>query len=784
MNLVTVAFTVCIFVGSFLLFMIQPMVGKILLPYLGGVPAVWTTCMLFFQLALLTGYLYAEKSIRYLGCQRQSILHLLLLTGAFILLPLHIDTTGAELATARPTFWLLARLTSSIGFLFFMTAANAPLLQRYYSETGQSDSGDPYFLYAASNLGSLLALLAYPFLFEPLLRLSQQRMLWSGIFLVQTVLVMFCCIILWHARPTKEEKPATTERQSRVTEADFDNVDDFVNRLTEEERQEKQRKLDPTRPTWKKALYWCLLGFVPCSAMLSVTTHIATDIASVPLLWVLPLSMYLISFIMVFARTDYWRAIRWERYLFPAILLALLFYHLRITDHIWFTIPVHLLVMFMLSIYFHGRLAEDRPPVLQLNSYFVWMSTGGILGGIFNGLLAPILFTTQLEYAFTLLVAACLCSYFSGSYYDLNYSIARRLLVAGVFMFLLFLPGWLKETNLSKLLDENGMFMTFMALATLYVFNNFRRSAWALLLCISLATLFQALADPKIVMIDRSFFGILRVTRLANDGEVVDPDLKVEGVKDIFYCLSHGTTLHGVERKIDDMRMSYPLSYYAREGPVGSVFRVGNINRNFKNIGVVGLGCGTLAWYGRPWQHFDFFEIDQKVVEIARNPEYFTFLKNSQASIRQIVGDARVSLQSVPDQSYDLLILDAYSSDAVPVHLMTLEAFKLYHAKVKPDGLLLFHISNRHFKLAPVIKRNCDELGLSCLRSFDEPARYSTRYDWYDYDQINRADWVAAGNPKHLAALKLYAKWDDMEASAGYSLWTDDYANLLQIYMW
>ena len=780
----TVAFTVCIFVGSFLLFMIQPMVGKILLPYLGGAPAVWTTCMLFFQLALLAGYIYAEKSIRYLGCQRQSILHLLLMTGAFILLPLHINTSGAEIAAASPTGWLLARLAGSIGFLFFMIAANAPLLQRYYSEAGQSDSADPYFLYAASNTGSLLALLAYPFLFEPMLRLSEQRALWSAVYVMQTLLVLLCCVILWRARPMKEEKPADAEEHHTVAAKDFTNVDDDFNRRVEEQKQEQQRALGPMQTTWKEALYWCLLGFVPCSAMLSVTTHIATDIASVPLLWVLPLSLYLISFIMVFARSGYWRAVRWERYLFPAILLAMLFYHFRIIDHIWFTIPVHLLVMFMISIYFHGRLADDRPPVAQLNSYYVWMSVGGILGGIFNSLLAPLFFTTQIEYAFTLLVAAALCSYLSAEYFDPTYSTARRLLVAGAFMFLLFFPGWLKEINLSKLLNESGMFMTFLALLTLYVFNNFRRSAWALLLCISLATFFQTMTDPKIVMIDRSFFGILRVTRLANDGEVVDPDLKVEGIQDIFYCLSHGTTLHGVERKIDDMRMSYPLAYYAREGPVGSVFRVGNINRNFKNIGVVGLGCGTLAWYGRPWQHFDFFEIDHKVVEIAQNPEYFTFLKNSQASIRHIIGDARVSLQAVPDNTYDLLVLDAYSSDAVPVHLITLEAFKLYRAKVKPDGLLLFHISNRYFKLSPIIKRNCDEIGFACLRSFDEPSRYSTRYDWYDYDQLNRADWVAAGNPKHLESLKIYAQWDEMEANPDYSLWTDDYANLLQIYMW
>lgn len=802
MNFVSAAFTLCVFVGSFLLFMVQPMVGKILLPYLGGVPAVWTTCMLFFQLALLAGYIYAEKSIRYLGCQRQSILHLLLMTGAFTLLPLNIDTSGASAAVNSPTGWLLMRLAGSIGILFFMIAANAPLLQRYYSETGQPDSADPYFLYAASNVGSLLALLSYPFVFEPLLRLSQQRTLWSMLYAGQTILVLICCILLWKGSGRKNPdgtagneaagaqagaKSSDTQdesaRQAEYASALAD-IDGFVNRLAEEQQLAALQAQDHTRPTWKKALFWCLLGFVPCSAMLSVTTHMATDIASAPMLWVFPLALYLVSFIMVFARSGYWRDIKWERYMFPMVVLAMMFYHFRIIERTWLTIPLHLLAMFLICMYFHARLAKERPPVIQLNSYFVWMSVGGILGGIFNGLLAPVLFTTQSEYIITLLVAACLSSFMATSYYDPEYSLARRMLVAAIFMGLLVLPGWLEEVNLSKLLSESGMFMTFLSLILIYVFNNFRKAAAPLLIIIALTAFMQNSADPRLVMVDRSFFGILRVTRLANDGEVVDPDLKIEGKKDIFYCLSHGTTLHGVERKVDCMRISYPLAYYAREGPVGSVFRVGQINRAFKNIGVVGLGCGTLAWYGRVWQHFDFFEIDPKVVAIAQNPEYFTFLKNSKATIRHIIGDARVSLQNIPDNSYDLLIIDAYSSDAVPVHLMTREAVELYRTKLKSDGMLLFHISNRFFKLSPIIKSICDDLDIDCLRSYDEPSTYSTRYDWYDYDQLCRSDWIAAGNPKHLEALKLYAKWDKVELNTGYSLWTDDYANLLQVYMW
>jgi len=735
--------------------MVQPMIGKILLPYLGGVPAVWTTCMLFFQVALLAGYVYAEKSIRYLGCQRQSILHLLLMTGAFMLLPLNIDTSGAITAATNPTGWLLARLAGSIGFLFFMIAANAPLLQRYYSETGQKDSTDPYFLYAASNVGSLLALLSYPFMFEPLLRLSQQRMLWSVLFIVQTILMLVCCILLWRDNAKKTE-----------------------------EKVEEFNSSNSASPAWKTSLYWCLLGFIPCSAMLSVTTHIATDIASAPLLWVFPLSLYLISFVLVFARSSYWRDVRWERYMFPAVILAMILYHFSITERAWLIIPLHLFAMFLICMYFHGLLAKDRPPVTQLNSYYVWMSMGGILGGVFNGLIAPLCFKTQVEYILTLLGSVILSSLLAKSQYDPEYSMAQRLLVVATFIFLLILPARMKTDNLTKLSSDSGLFMTFMALLLLYVFNNVRKTVGLILIVVSLIAYSQMSTSPRLIMVDRSFFGILRVTKLSSDGEVIDPDLKIEGVKDVFHCLSHGTTLHGIERRLDNMRMNYPLSYYSREGPVGSVFRVGQINRAFKNIGVVGLGCGTLAWYGRPWQHFDFFEIDPKIVEIAKNPDYFSFLQNSKASISHIIGDARVSLQNIPDQTYDLLVIDAYSSDAVPIHLMTLEAFKLYKAKIKPDGMMLFHISSRYFKLSPVIRRICDELGVACLRSYDEPSNYSIRYDWYDYDQISRSDWIAAGNPLHLETLKLYARWDEVASNHNYSLWTDDYANLLQVYMW
>lgn len=320
-------FSLGIFVGSFLLFLIQPMVGKILLPGFGGAPAVWTTCMLFFQAALLAGYLYAERSIGILGFRRQSILHLLLLLGGIFLLPLDIDLSDIQNAVHQPTFWLFSRLSVSIGYLFFLIAANAPLLQRYYSYSGQNDASDPYFLYSASNAGSLLALLAYPFLFEPVLRVSQQKAFWSGLYLLQIFLVFLC-----------------------ISRIKSNNVADI-----------RENASGPVKPPLKTAIVWAFLGFVPCSAMLAVTTHIATDIASGPLLWIFPLSIYLVSFILVFAKNPVWREIKWERRLIHGIVISIILYHFHLPEPFWLIIPLHFLTLFLVCMYFHGRLAKMRP---------------------------------------------------------------------------------------------------------------------------------------------------------------------------------------------------------------------------------------------------------------------------------------------------------------------------------------------------------------------------------------------------------------------------------------
>jgi hypothetical protein len=752
--LVLATYGLAIFTGSFLLFLIQPMVGKILLPVLGGAPAVWTTCMLFFQAALLAGYLYADKAIKKLGCEKQSVIHLMLMVLGFITLPLDIEFVNLNQASQQPVSWLFARLTLSIGFLFFLIAANAPMLQRWYSQTGQKDSDDPYFLYSASNAGSLLALLAYPFLFEPFSNLTTHKMVWSAIYVLQVIFVFFAAYILW-------EKAIIASARTRLED-----------------------EIQAGMLNWKSIFKWILWGFIPCSAMLAVTTHIATDIASGPMLWIFPLSIYLISFILVFAGNPRFRDICWDRQMLPMAALTAIMYFFSLNQPVWFVIPLHLYFLFTICMAFHGRLAIDRPVPALLNSFYVWMSVGGILGGIFNGIIAPHVFNTQLEYILTAVIAVFSATFAYATNEDEEFSSWHEAFVFTVICLVLLTFAKFNELSADKLFSWLGFMATLSVFIIVHLFYRFRKAAGILFALGVLLSLNHLTSNSRIIKIDRSFFGIHKITRISTDGVTCDPDLKIDGVEDIFHCLSHGTTLHGVERKVD-VRPIFPLSYYSREGPVGDVFRTGLINRRAEKVGIVGLGCGTIAWYGRSWQQFDFYEIDPMVVSIASNPEYFTYLSRSKAKIRMIVGDARVKLRQAPDHEYDMLILDAYSSDSVPVHLLTLEAFAMYKRKIKPDGLIVLHISNRYFKLSPVVARILSQLQLHSLEKFDDPKNYSLKYDWYDEIQLSKSFWVAASpDLQRVSQLKIFPGWKSMKINHAYSIWTDDYANLLQVYNW
>lgn len=737
-----------------MLFIIQPIVGKIVLPSLGGVPSVWTTCMIFFQTTLLVGYIYADQSTKRLGITKQSIIHIFLLTGSLIALPISIDLTGASDAWQQPSFWLLTRLAISAGFVFFLIASNAPMLQRWYSFTNQKDSNDPYFLYAASNIGSLAALLGYPFLIEPFISIQAQKHIWSAIYVFVSASIFICATIVW---------------KSPVS-------------LKEAKENEQQTKLHASN---KQAFFWCFAGFVPCSGMLAVTSYISTDISSGPLLWIIPLSIYLFSFILVFAKTDYWREINWQRYLFSASVLVSMMFYMRLVNEIWFSSLLHLIFLFLLSMFFHSQLAKSRPAPSLLNSFFVWMSLGGILGGLFNGLAAPLLFNTQFEYIFTILLSMSYLTIFSKSQSEKNLSFLTEFLLMASVMLPLALFGRFSRYNAGAILSLSGILAVVLAAACMQLFFRFKNHAFIAYSALIFHLFITFGYDSSLIYVNRNFFGTIRVRTNRMSIRELDPGHPEDVEKDVFHSLYHGTTLHGVERRITDTRIPLPLSYYSRESPVGNVMRSGRINRRHERIGIIGLGCGTMAWYGRPWQKFDFFEIDPAMAALAKNEQYFSYLANSQAQWRIILGDARIRLNNKQDNFYDLIIIDAYSSDAIPTHLLTVEAFELYLQKLKEDGAILMHLSNRYFSLGPVVARICKELGLYAIESRHRPSSHSYHYDWYDLNQISGSYWVAVSTSKsELDKLSILGRWKSMKIKPEFSLWSDNHVNLLEAYNW
>ncbi|GAB4267171.1 MAG: fused MFS/spermidine synthase [Candidatus Rifleibacteriota bacterium] len=753
--MITLAYSAAIFIGSFLLFLVQPMIGKMLLPSLGGAPAVWTTCMLFFQLTLLAGYFYAKKSIKHLGCEKQSVIHLLLMILGLVELPVHINFSGVEKAFYNPISWLILKLLASIGFVFFIIAANAPLLQRWYSQTGQEKSHDPYFLYSASNAGSLLGLISFPFFFEPQFKLSTLGNIWSVIYVIQVFLVFFCALSFWG----EKQKAETGEEKLK-------------------------REFYASSVSLKSAFKWAFWGFIPCSAMLAVTTHLATDIISGPLLWVFPLAIYLLSFILVFSVKDRYRRIDWDSYFFPMGTLIIIMYFFSFTDPAWYVVCLQFTFLFLLCMSFHARLANDRPVVEHLNEYYFWMSVGGVLGGIFNGIVAPAFFKAQLEYMITIIIAVLAVCFTPRNQNEKSVSILKEAAIIFAAFVILYGFAFLKELRTESYLNVFGFFGAFCLVWVIHFFFKHPKTAGLMLMVGCYSSISFLMTNQGVLFRDRSFFGILKVERVQNDGDPYDPDLNLGSVQDIFYCLAHGNTLHGVERKVE-VRPLFPLTYYSREGPVGDIFKLGNIKRWAKKVGIVGLGCGTIAYYGRPWQQFDFFEINPAVIKIATDKRLFTYLDRCAAKTKIIAGDARIMLERLPDSYYDLLIMDAYTSDSVPTHLLTMEAFRIYMKKLKPDGMLVLHLSNRYFKLDYVVARILQELKIPALIRRDDPRNYSIKYDWYDEMLLSRSIWIAASNDKHrLEGLKSFGDWQKTQPSPAYSVWTDDYANILQIYNW
>lgn len=740
-------YSATLLVGACLLFLVEPMMGKMILPFLGGAPTVWNTCLVFFQAALLAGYAYAHFSTRWLGVRRQAVLHLGLLMLPFLVLPVGIsDQIIRRLpTTGNPTAWLVVCLAISVGLPFFVVATTAPLLQQWFASMGQGRARHAYSLYAASNAGSMLGLFGYVLLWEPTFLLKQQAWLWTLMYGAFAVLMIGCAIALWRS---KASDAATLE----IGEHGLQNQpSDSTSSRT-------------TTLTFTRRLRWLFLAALPSSLMLGVTTYLTTDVAPIPLFWVIPLMLYLLTFILVFARRPVYPAPWMRRVLcLPAVVLTIAFVA-EVTEPAWLFILLHLLVFFIAAMICHAELAKDRPPAKEyLTEFYLYMSLGGVLGGLFNVLVAPLIFRTVLEYPLAIILACSIrpttaatprAELRHGN--DLLWALGIGALTAA-----LIATTRVLGIKLAKL-PALWIFGVPAVLSYRFVKRPVRFS-----LCLGamfvVASAGYVGTHGRVLWTGRNFFGVLRVT---------------EDVEGKYHQLVHGNTLHG-RQSLDPAHQAEPLAYYHPSGPIGQVFEMfqARVGETPANVAVVGLGAGSLASYARPSQEWTFYEIDPAVEQIARDTQYFTFLKLSPAKTLQVVlGDARLRLKEAPDHQYNMIVTDAFSSDSIPVHLITREAFHLYLAKLTENGILAFHISNRRLDLEPVIANLAQDAGLVAFCRMDLSGGHSGK---------EASDWVVMAHQlDDLKPLPADRRWHILTSRSGAKVWTDDFSNIISVLKW
>jgi len=739
-----ILYTSTIFLGALLLFLVQPLVGRLLLPLLGGAPAVWNTALVFYQFTLLGGYAYAHFAPKWLGIRRQSVLQIGLLLLPLLVLPIAVPHGWSPPTEHNPIPWLLAILTVMVGLPFFAVSTLSPLLQRWFSASAHHHAGDPYFLYAASNFGSLLALVIYPVLVEPHLGLVKQGRWWTVGYLILACLTIIGAVSIWR----RASRPASTEKA-------------IANPIPMGAATE--------RLTWRRRWRWILLAFVPCSLMMSVTTYVTSEVAPIPLLWVIPLGIYLLTFIFVFARRKLVPH-RWMLRAFPVVVVLLITMLARTTlksgSFVAFAWPatVHFLGLFVVSMVCHGELANDRPSVLHLTEFYLWMSVGGVLGGMFNALLAPLIFPTVIEYPITLLLACLLVSSprapksrdKRARILDFALPILLGLLTAG--LILLVEHGRLGDPTLAVALEwiPPAVFCLFLFRRSL----RFALGVFAMLL----ATTLSLRPEIHTILRARSFFSTYGVDLMPGTEYV--------------HIFTHGTTMQGLQN-LEPQARRIPLLYYTRSGPLGET--VAKLPEGLKQrVAAVGLGVGAAASYAEPGQHWTFYEIDPEVVRIASNPRYFTYVEDCRGDLKIVLGDARLSLQREPDHQFGFLMVDAFTSDTIPLHLVTREALALYMRKLVPDGVLAVHVTNRRLDLEPVFARLVKDAGLYAAICID-PA---TLEEWKRTGKMTSWWIVITRHPSFLDSLAQSHRWRPLQEQKGVGLWTDDYESVFSIFHW
>ena len=664
-------FACTIFTSAFLLFLVQPIVAKEILPWFGGSAAVWTTCLVFFQVALLAGYTYSDFTTRRLTPRVQATLHIVLLIASVAVLPIIPDASWKPAGSEDPGLRILGLLLATIGLPYFLLATTGPLVQAWFARA--YPLGTVYRLFALSNLASMLALISYPFAIEPWITTAVQAGTWS---IGYAVFVLLCAATALYSL-RKSAAPAAA-----VAAAAPD---------------------DGPAPSRFDLILWLSLSAMGSWMLLAITNHVTQNIASIPFLWLVPLALYLLTFILCF-ESDGWYQ---RSYLLGpcAVLLGFCAWGLQSSDvtlDIKTAVPLYLTGLFVFCMFFHGELAKMRPAPRYLTLFYLMISLGGALGGMFVGLIAPRIFPTYYELGLGFVVAAILATI---------------------------------------TLRKQPFFVWILPIALAGVCGYFWNKQ------------VEQLHENTRVMV-RDFYGTLRVKEVGTGDDAVRR-------------LIHGVILHG-EQYLKAERRNSPTTYYGPDS--GVALAIKNTQQDNQRVGVIGLGTGTLAVWGKPGDHYRFFDINPQVISIAETE--FTYLKDSKAQVEISLGDARLSLEREAPHDFDVLVVDAFSSDSIPVHLITKEAMAVYLKHVKHGGAVAFHVTNRFLKLAPVVKQIADDLGLHAALIVDEAQ-----------DTVfSKTDWVIVTRDKALVENEAIAqKASAIDAIPGLRLWTDDFNNLYQI---
>ena len=728
-------FPATVFASAALVFAVQPMVARLILPLLGGSPSVWNTSMAFFQIALLVGYGYAHALQRLKRVKSQAIVHCAVLALAALALPLRVNGLAGEPSSDHPNLWLLAVLTLSVGAPFAALSATAPLVQAWHARTvGAAGGKEPYALYAASNLGSLLALLAYPAVIEPLSTLAGQRLGWTVAYAGFGLLMIGLA-----TAATRAGETAPTPAVAKDTAA-------------------------AAPVTWKDRQRWIALAAIPCSLMLGVTAHLSTDVASAPFLWVAPLALYLLTFIIAFqARPIMGRHVTLVLQAAAVTGCAMLL-PFR-SSLLIMQLAVHLGCFFLTALMCHQALVARRPHPSRLTEFYLCMSLGGVVGGAFNAFLAPVIFDNVWEYPLVLALA-CLARPWNEAR---NSAWTWGMFILGVICAVaapivldMKVAGW--SPGFGGYARNELISLAVYALFAASMIAAFMVRGHGLVFFAVIAMLSfgaeQVSDRTETQKTWRSFFGVLKQSTTT-----------VEALGGEVRMLAHGTTLHGAQAT-DPAYRCQPLVYYTHDSPIGQVIRTLQGEKSAVRIGAVGLGTGSVSAYVRPADHLTFFEIDPLVVRISTDPTRFTYTTEcAKGRLDYVLGDARLTVAKQPPGVFDVLLIDAFSSDAVPAHLLTVEAVKGYLTRMKPDGVIILHLSNRNLDLMGPAQAVAEAAGGAALLQ-----RYRPEGRGAGWESPEDAVIIARSG----AALDRFLQQPGWEPTDPHPVrpWTDDYTNL------